>query len=424
MHLRLWAIGAGLLAVLAVPATAQASVGVGIQAGPVRLAGAAHAGGSYALPAVLVVNTGTIPESVSLSVDRVSAGSGRTVPPSWVHADGAVTLDPKQSASVPLQLVVPATARPGRYFSDVLVKAGAPNSASGASFDAGAATELAFTVAPGPVPSPWFSVPIWVLPGIGVVLLIAAAAGLMRRFGVRVRIEREWASASSLAMRVIGAPWLHQATWRRVARLAMPVALTALAGCGTAAAPQGSSNGAAITLTLHTVSDVRSVVVSPSQGTFTSCVGGSATDHTPSTRKLLGFPNGTCSFYPITVTNQGIPAHIEVYASDAAAADQNGQWTLCNSGAHPAATCADGHGNEPGLNQFLLANFNQVGTTFPTGLTGDLSCDHVFNLAGRCWSGHGAEQEEGIKLTGPSQTTDTATTWTMTVTWFAVPGKS
>jgi hypothetical protein len=426
MHLRLWAIGASLLAVLAVPATAQASVGVGIQAGPVRLDGAAHPGGSYALPDVLVVNTGTSSESVSLSVDRVSAGSGRTVPPSWVHASGAVTLDAKQSARVPLQLVVPPTARPGRYFSDVLVKAGPPGSASGATFDAGAATQLAFTVAPGPVSSPWFSVPIWVLPGIGVVLLIGAAAGLMRRLGVRVRVDREPAGARSLAVR---APWLPQSPWspsgrRRVARLAVPVVLTALAGCGTAVAPLGSSNGSAIKLTLHTVSDVRSTVVSPSSGTFTNCYGGSATDHTPSTSKLLGFPNGRCSFYPITVTNQGIPAHIEVYASGASAAVGDGQWTLCSGGAeHPAVTCADAP-EKPGLNQFLLANFNQAGTTYSAGLTSNLGCDHVFNRSRGCWAGHGAQQVEGIKITGPSQTTDTSTTWTMTVTWFAVPGKS
>jgi hypothetical protein len=414
--------------VLAVPATAQASVGVGIQAGPVRLAGAAHPGGSYALPDVLVVNTGTNPESVSLSIHRVSAGSGRTVPPAWVHPSGAVTLDARQSARVPLQLIVPPTARPGQYFSDVLVKAGPPDSAGGATFDAGAATQLAFTVAPGPVSSPWFSVPIWVLPGIGVVLLIGVTAGLMRRLGVRVRIEREPAGARSVAVRAFRAPRfprsprspLHR---RRLARLAVPVVLTALAGCGTAAAPQGSSNGSAIKLTLHTVSDVRSAAVSPSRGTFTNCYGGSATDHTPSTSKLLGFPNGRCSFYPITVTNQGIPAHIEVYASDASAADGNGQWTLCSAAGHPAVTCADAH-TRPGLNQFLLANFNQVGTTYSAGLTGDLSCDHVFNRSRGCWAGHGAQQLEGIKITGPSQTTDTSTTWTMTVTWFAVPGES
>src|ERR1700752_565452 len=213
MHLRLRAIAASALAVLAVPAPAQASVGVGIQAGPVRLAGAAHAGSSYALPAVLVTNTGTSPESVSLSVDRVSAGNGRIVPSSWVRASGAVTLGPRQSARVPLELVVPPTARPGRYFSDVLVKAGAPNPASGATFDAGAATDLAFTVEPGPVSGPWFSVPIWVLPGIGAVLLFAAAAGLMRRLGVRVRIEREWARASSPATRTVGALRSSRSHW-------------------------------------------------------------------------------------------------------------------------------------------------------------------------------------------------------------------
>lgn len=425
MHLRLWAIGASLLAVLAVPATAQASVGVGIQAGPVRLDGSAHPGGRYALPDVLVVNTGTSPESVSLSVDRVSAGSGRTVPPSWVQASGALTLDVKQSARVPLQLVVPPTARPGRYFSDVLVKAGPPGSAGGATFDAGAATELAFTVAPGPVSSPWFRVPTWVFPGIGVVLLIGAVAGLVRRLGVRVRIEREPAGARSLAVRTIRAPRLPRSTLHRrpVAWLAVPVAATVLAGCGTAAAPQGSSNGSAIKLTLHTVSDVRSAVVSPSRGTFTNCYGGSAKDHTPSTGKLLGFPNGRCSFYPITVTNQGIPAHIEVSASDASSADGNGQWKLCSASGHPAATCTDA-ANRPGLNQFLLANFNPVGKTYLAGLTGNLSCDHVFNQSRGCWAGHGAQQLEGIKITGPSQTTDTSTTWTMTVTWFAVPGKS
>jgi hypothetical protein len=415
MHLRFWAIGASVLAVLAVPATAQASVGVGIQAGPVRLDGAAQPGGSYALPDVLVVNTGTSPESVSLSIDRVSTGTGRTVPPSWVHANGAVTLGINQSARMPLELVVPPTARPGAYFSDVLVKAGAPNSASGASFDAGAATQLAFTVAPGPVSAPWFRVPIWVLPGIALVLLIAAAAGLMRRYGVRVRVEREPDGASSLAVRAASAQR------RRVARLAMTVALIALAGCGTALAPQGSSNGATITLTLHTVSDLRSVVVSPSRGTFTSCSGGSAHDQTHSTSKLLGFPDGNCLFYPIAVTNQGIPAHIEVYGSDASAADGNGQWKLCNVGAQPAVSCT-GPSGKPGLNQYVLANFNQARMAYSASLTANLSCDRVFNLSHRCWAGYRAQRLEGIKVTGPSQTTDTSTTWTMTVTWFAVPG--
>jgi len=416
MHLRLWAIGASALAVLAVPATAQASVGVGIQAGPVRLAGVAHAGGSYALPAVLVVNTGTSPESVALSVERLSPGAGRSVPPSWVHASSTVTLSASQSARMPLQLVVPLGAKPGRYVSDVLVRAGAPNAAGGAVFDAGAATQLAFTIAPGPASTPWFTIPTWVFPGIGVVLLIAAGLGLMRRYGLRIRIEREPGAAASLPGRVLRARRRHSA------RLAVPVALIALAGCGTAV-PRGSSNPSSITLTLNSVPDLRSANVSPAKGTFTGCLGGSARDHTHSTSTLLGFPNGTCTFYPITVTNRGVPAHVEVSASDAASAVGTGDWALCNVGAHPAVKCT-GPGGLPGVNQYVLANYNQIGTAYSAGLSDDLTCDHVFNSSRGCWAGYRATQLEGVKVTGPAETTYASTTWTITVTWYAVPGSS
>jgi hypothetical protein len=414
MHLRLWAVGASALAVLTVPATAQASVGVGIQAGPVKLAGAAHPGGSYTLPAVLVVNTGTSPESVTLSIDRVSPGAGRSVPPSWVHATSTITLSATQSARIPLQLVVPPTAKPGRYFSDVLVKAGAPNPAGGATFDAGAATQLAFTVAPGRASTPWFMIPTWVFPGIGVVLLIAAGLGLMRRYGVRIRIEREPGAAGSL-----GVDTRHPAR-RRVAWFAMAVTLIALSGCGIAV-PPGSSTGASITLTLHTKSDLRSAGVSPSKGTFTNCIRGHSGEGSLSTKTLMGFPNGICSFYPITVTNQGVPAHVEVYGSDASPANGYGRWTLCNLGAHPAVTCT-GPGGEPGLNQYVLANFIPQGATYSAGLTHNLRCDHVFNASPGCWAGHLATALEGVKVTGPAATTDTSTTWMITVTWYAVPG--
>ena len=70
---------AGFL-LLAFPAAAAASIGVGIQVGPVRLAGIAHAGQTYDLPPVYVVNTGTEPETVRLDVQRLSKGTGRDVP--------------------------------------------------------------------------------------------------------------------------------------------------------------------------------------------------------------------------------------------------------------------------------------------------------------------------------------------------------
>lgn len=191
MHLRLWAIGAGLLAALAVPAIAQASVGVGIQAGPVRLSGAAHPGGSYALPPVYVVNTGTQEESLAVRIERLSRGQARAVPPSWISAGQSVRLSHGESARIPLELTVPAAAKPGQYLTDVVVKGSAALSDGSANLGVAAATKLEFRIAPGTVGGSWFSVPGWLLPGIGVVLLIVAVAAIARRLGVRIDIDRE-----------------------------------------------------------------------------------------------------------------------------------------------------------------------------------------------------------------------------------------
>src|SRR5215469_8996392 len=127
MHLRRW-----LAVPLAVPVAfaafslflpaAQASVGVGVQATPVRLGNVAHAGGSYALPPVYVIDTGTQPETISVRVERLSKGTGRAVPPSWIQAaSSGVQLSPRQSARIPLELVVPGGAKAGRYLSDIVV---------------------------------------------------------------------------------------------------------------------------------------------------------------------------------------------------------------------------------------------------------------------------------------------------------------
>ena len=193
MQLRRWALGsAGLIVLLAVPATAQASVGVGIQAGPVRLGAAAHPGGSYALPPVYVVNTGSQPESLTVRVERVSAGSGRPVPVSWVHAPGsAVRLSHNQGTRIPLQLIIPATAQPGEYLSDVVVRGSAALSDGGANLGVAAATKLEFRVAPGVASAGWFSMPGWVLLAAVAIVLLGAAALMGRRSGVRIRIERE-----------------------------------------------------------------------------------------------------------------------------------------------------------------------------------------------------------------------------------------
>jgi hypothetical protein len=200
MYLRLWPlVPVAVLALLAIPAAwAQASIGVGIQAGPVLLSGAAHPGGSYALTPVYVVNTGTEPETIALRVERISAGRGMTVPASWIRATGsAVSLSHNESARIPLELAVPATARPGQYFSDVVARGSGGITAGRANLAVAAATDIEFKVAPGVVSGPWLSLPGWLLPGVASLLVLAVAAFVIRSSGLRVRIERGPASGSA-----------------------------------------------------------------------------------------------------------------------------------------------------------------------------------------------------------------------------------
>lgn len=195
MQLRWWpAAFIALPVLLAFPAVAYASVGVGIQAGPVRLAGPAHPGGSYALPPVYVVNTGSQSESVTVRIQRISPGVGRTVPPAWIRASGQpVSLSPNQSARIPLQLTLPARARPGSYFSDVVVHGSAAISVGSANLAVAAATKLEFRVVPGVISASWLGLPGWLLPAVAVLAVLAvlsAAVLLVWKSGIRIRIER------------------------------------------------------------------------------------------------------------------------------------------------------------------------------------------------------------------------------------------
>jgi hypothetical protein len=190
-HLRLLA-ALVLLGLLILPASAaEASIGIGIQAGPVQLSSAAHPGGTYPLPAVYVVDTGSGEESVTLKIERISPGTGLTVPPSWIHVSGVVQLGHNQSARIGLQLSVPANARPGRYFSDVVAHGSGNLTAGNANLGVAAATGLDFTVAPGAAPHPWLTFSLWLWPALGGVVVIAAAVLWFRSSGLRIRIERK-----------------------------------------------------------------------------------------------------------------------------------------------------------------------------------------------------------------------------------------
>ena len=179
-------------ALVAVPQAAQASVGVGIQAGPVRLSGVAHPGQSVALPAVSVVNVGTRPESIRIIVQRDPRGDGRPVPRSWVQPGvPSVQLAPHRAIRISLELAVPAGAKPGAYLSDIVAIASEQLSAGGAHLGAGAATLLEFRVAPDPAPGFWSSVFTQSLWALLVVILLAVVVFAVRRSGLRVRVERK-----------------------------------------------------------------------------------------------------------------------------------------------------------------------------------------------------------------------------------------
>jgi len=179
-------------ALVGVPQAAQASVGVGIQAGPVRLSGVAHPGQSVALPSVSVVNAGTQPESIRIVVQRSPRESGRPVPPSWVRpGTPSVQLAPRHSTRIPLELVVPAGAKPGAYLSDIVAVASGQLSVRGANLGAGAATLLEFRVAPNPAAGFWSSAFTQTLWALLILVLLAAVVFAVRRSGLRVRLERE-----------------------------------------------------------------------------------------------------------------------------------------------------------------------------------------------------------------------------------------
>lgn len=195
-HLRrllvaLLAVPVALVALASFSPWSEASVGVGVQVGPVSLGSVAHPGASYALPPVYVVNTGTQAEAISVRVERLTRGPGRVVPPSWIQFTGPdVQLAPGQAARLPLELVVPSLAKPGRYMSDIVVTGSAVGSSGTADLGVAAAAKLEFQISPIPAQGLSPSFPLWTWWVITGLLLLAFAVFGVRRSGLRIRVER------------------------------------------------------------------------------------------------------------------------------------------------------------------------------------------------------------------------------------------
>lgn len=170
---------------------AAADVGAGVQANPVTLNGVAEPGRSYALPKLLVVNTGSVTSTYRLRVDALSRDRAMGVPTGWVRFErNDVVLAPHAYAQVGLSLSLPASARRGQYLTDLVVGTVADAGRSGSRLAAGAqaATELRFTVGSAR-PTNW----VWLerFGAAGLVLaLTAGLVALQRRFRFKIRVER------------------------------------------------------------------------------------------------------------------------------------------------------------------------------------------------------------------------------------------
>jgi hypothetical protein len=163
--------GLQLLAHMAAPAVltvagAPASVGTGIQPGPVCLASTVQPGHSYALPPVWVSDKGSGGENITLWVQTPTPGTnplpGIRVPSSWVSftyphgwwgltGGSSVGTTPGVGKFVPATLNVPASAAPGSYASWLMDGLAGNSPADGtpvsASFGSDGITWLQFTVA-------------------------------------------------------------------------------------------------------------------------------------------------------------------------------------------------------------------------------------------------------------------------------------
>ena len=227
------------------------------------------------------------------------------------------------------------------------------------------------------------------------------------------------------------APW---ARWLLALLVALIALIALMAGCGSNAVPPGSGQAASVNLTLNSVAIVRSVTISATQRTFGNCRFGDPNQNTASKPGQLGYPNGVCSLgvmnafgnFPITITNTGIASDIDVNGANAVPVNPGGsdnQWSLCNTGNDPAVDC-HGRDGKPGRDQYLIQNFGPGGRINATGLTDTPACDPAFAVSGKCLAMQGASQTEGVELTGPSESTNTSTKWTVTITWTPVPGSS
>lgn len=212
---------------------------------------------------------------------------------------------------------------------------------------------------------------------------------------------------------------------RRAGLLASAVAVGAI---GLAAPPAFADSSGTANFSLNVLPQVYSVTVSQSVSTFGNCSGGN------STQGQIGFPNGSCDagtvavvsgFQPaVTITNTGVAGKIDISGQNAVPADNGTPWTLCTVNVTGPTLCSNS--SNPGQDQYALfgAAYNER-AGIPNVLDTP-SCDQLFDVnansaTGGCTATTGQQGTESLQLQGPSASTDPSSSWTLGVTWTAVP---
>ena len=178
---------AAVAAALALPAVAAATIGTGVGATPIELSAPIVAGGSYKLPQLLLVNTGTVQSRYHARIEELSPGSGKPVPATWVtFARNDLRLAPRHRTYVPITLGIPSDAPAGRYVSDIVAGTKAPHAVGGTALGAASATVIRFTVQA----KPGGGLPGWLPIAAGGLLAALALSYGVKRSGLRLAIHR------------------------------------------------------------------------------------------------------------------------------------------------------------------------------------------------------------------------------------------
>src|SRR5262249_28886278 len=141
----------------------------------------------------------------------------------------------------------------------------------------------------------------------------------------------------------------------------------------------------------------------------------------------IGFPNGGFTTPSLTITNGTAPAIITVAGADMVPADSATHWTLCVFAGLPACSGPPTIPMNPlpGTDHFSetisSASGLNLGPNAGPGplqaLTNTAADDNLFGPMGNASANQ--QKNEFLAITGPSQSSDSSTSWTTSVTWTA-----